>query len=74
MLLFDRGEEAEMFHVPSGPALHDLLGSTFGFEFYVTDREGSYRVCFTHHDMLVGLGQRGGMDRGAEVEPWCWGR
>jgi len=56
VLLFDAGEEAEMFHVPSGQALHDLLANTFGFEFYVADTEAGYLVCFNHHDVLVGWG------------------
>lgn len=56
ILLFNPGEEAEMFHVPSGRALHDLLANTFGFEFYVTDAEDTYLLCFNHHDVLVGWG------------------
>ena len=56
VLLFDLAEEVEMFHVPSGSALDQLLQDTFGFEFYVTDLEGSYLICFNHHDFLVCCG------------------
>jgi hypothetical protein len=53
VLLFDAGEEQEMFAVPSGRALNQLLANSPGFEFYVTDREVSYLICFNHHDVLI---------------------
>lgn len=56
ILLFDVDEEVEMFHVPSGGALHTLLANSYGFEFYVTDAEAGYLVCFNHHDMLICCG------------------
>ena len=28
----------------------------FGFEFYITDRDQSYVICFNHHDVLYGCG------------------
>lgn len=57
VLLFDVTEEAEMFHVPSGEALETLLANTEGWEFYVTDLETSYLICFNHHDMLICCGR-----------------
>jgi hypothetical protein len=56
VLLFDLDEEVEMFHVPSGSSLDELLQNTFGFEFYVTDMDGAYLICFNHHDFLVCCG------------------
>jgi hypothetical protein len=56
VLLFDLSNEAEMFQVPSGTALHDLLYNTFGFVFYVTDSEATYLICFNDHDFLIGCG------------------
>ena len=56
MLLFDLDEEDEMLHVPSGASLDQLLHRTSGFEFYVTDLEGTYLICFNHHDFLVCCG------------------
>jgi hypothetical protein len=56
VLLFDRDEEVEMFHVPSGASLDALLRNTCGFEFYVTDMDASYLICFNHHDVLVCCG------------------
>lgn len=60
ILLFNRSDEAEMFHVPSGAALDQLLANTFGFEFYVTDTEGTYLICFNHHDFLICSGSAQG--------------
>lgn len=56
ILLFDLSDEVEMFQVPSGSALHELLANTFGFVFYVTDTEASYLICFNDHDFLIGCG------------------
>lgn len=56
VLLFNRSGEAEMFRVPSGESLHQLLFNTFGFEFYVADVDGSYLICFNHHDVRVCCG------------------
>jgi hypothetical protein len=56
VLLFDLSNEAEMFQVPSGPALHELLANTFGFVFYVTDTEVTYLICFNDHGFLIGCG------------------
>jgi hypothetical protein len=56
VLLFDVDEDEEMFSVPSGAALDALLGNTCGFEFYVTDRNATYLICFNHHDFLVCCG------------------
>ena len=56
VLLFNKSEEVGMFHVPSGASLHQLLSNTFAFEFYVTDVDGSYLICFNHHDVLLCCG------------------
>lgn len=53
ILLFDTDEEPEMIHIPSGPALDALLRDSCFFEFYVTDEEATYLICFNHHDVLV---------------------
>ena len=56
VLFFDLSDETEMFCVPSGAALHELLAETCGFVFYVTDPEASYLICFNDHDFLVYCG------------------
>jgi hypothetical protein len=56
VLLFDPAEEAEMVHIPSGAELDAVLRNISVFEFYVTDREARYLICFNHHDVLIGCG------------------
>jgi hypothetical protein len=56
VLLFDAAEEVEMLDVPSGEALENLLANSYHFEFYVTDGDASYLICFNHHDMLICCG------------------
>ena len=58
-----------MFEVSSGDALDLLLGETTGFEFYVTDADASYLVCFNHHDFLVCLGDARGWLKGLLHDP-----
>jgi hypothetical protein len=65
VLLFDLSEEVEMFQVPSGASLDQLLHNTFGFEFYVTDLDCTYLIGFNHHDVLVCCGS---------AEEWLQGR
>jgi hypothetical protein len=65
VLLFDASDEIEMFAVPSGPVLEQLLANSFGFEFYVTDRDASYLICFNHHDFLICWGS---------AKEWLMGR
>ena len=56
VLFLDLPDGAEMFHVPSGASLHELLAETYGFVFYVTDADASYLVAFNDHDFLVCCG------------------
>lgn len=56
VLLFDLEDEVEMFRVPSGSSLDELLGHTFGFVFYVTDVNANYLICFNDHDFLICCG------------------
>ncbi|HEU4885345.1 MAG TPA: hypothetical protein VFT45_24065 [Longimicrobium sp.] len=56
ILFFDPNDEVQMFHVPSGSTLDDLLGNTFGFVFYVTDADATYLLSFNDHDFLVCCG------------------
>lgn len=46
-----------MFLIRTGEDLNYLLSETYGFEFYITDKECSYLLCFNHHDILYGCGR-----------------
>jgi len=56
VILFNQDEDKEMFELESGEDLNYLLSETCGYEFYVTDKRGSYLMCFNHHDILYGCG------------------
>ncbi len=45
-----------MAEVSSGDALRSLLANSYHFEFYVTDVDASYLICFNHHDFVIAWG------------------
>ena len=57
ILFFNQDDEKKMFSISNGKDLHYILSETCGFEFYITDKECSYLLCFTHHDVLIGCGK-----------------
>ncbi len=56
ILFFNRIDENVMFKINSEIDLDYILSETYGFEFYVTDYDCSYLICFNHHDILYGCG------------------
>lgn len=56
IILFNQEEEKEMFLLRNGNDLDYLLSETYGFEFYITNRECAYLLCFNHHNILYGCG------------------
>lgn len=56
VLFFNKSDEKSMFLINSGNDLDFILSETYGFEFYVTDLDCSYLLCFNHHDILYGCG------------------
>lgn len=56
VLLFNEFDEKAMFKLKNGNDLFCLLSETSGFEFYLTDINCSYLLCFNHHDILYGCG------------------
>lgn len=56
IMFFNQDEEKEMFLIQGGNALNYILSETYGFEFYITDKESSYLICFNHHNILYGCG------------------
>lgn len=57
IMFFNQNDEKEMFLIRCGKDLNYILGETWGYEFYITDRECSYLICFNHHDVLFGCGK-----------------
>lgn len=56
IMFFNQEEEKEMFLIQSGDDLNYILSETYGFEFYITDKQCSYLLCFSHHNILYGCG------------------
>jgi hypothetical protein len=45
-----------VFQFNNSTDLIRLIGNSFGFVFYVTDKTGSFLICFNDHDYLIGCG------------------
>lgn len=56
IMFFNQDEETKMFMVSNGKDLQFILSETCGYEFYITDMQCSYLLCFNHHDVLIGCG------------------
>lgn len=56
IMFFNQEEEKEMFLIQSGEDLNYTLSETYGFEFYITNKQCSYLLCFNDHDILYGCG------------------
>ena len=56
IMFFNEFDEKTMYKIKNGVDLNYLLSETSGFEFYITDFNYSYLICFNHHDVLYGCG------------------
>lgn len=56
IMFFNQDEDKEMFYIKSGSDLDYILSETYGYEFYITDKECSYLLCYNHHNILYGCG------------------
>lgn len=56
IMFFNEFDEKAMYKIKNGVDLNYLLSETSGFEFYITDLNYSYLICFNHHDILYGCG------------------
>lgn len=57
IIFFNKSDDRNGFLISNGAELQKILEESFGFEFYITDRNLSYLICFNHHDILYGLGK-----------------
>lgn len=57
LMFFDKMEDESVFFLKNGQDLNTLLSEIYGFEFYITDIETEYLLCFNHHDCLLGCGR-----------------
>lgn len=56
LMFFDDIEDKSVITIGNGTELYKLLNEMFGFEFYITNFETDYLICFNHHDCLLGCG------------------
>lgn len=57
IMFFNKSDDKNAFLIPNGTELYKVLEDSFGFEFYITNQNHSYLLCFNHHDMLYGSGE-----------------
>ena len=56
-MFFNESDDKNAFLIPNGAELQKILEDSFGFEFYITNKNYSYLICFNHHDILYGSGE-----------------
>jgi hypothetical protein len=56
LVLFNPAYDLGIIAFDTGNDLTLAIGESFGFEFYVTDAQATYLLCFNHHDFLIGSG------------------
>lgn len=57
VLLFNPTDSSTSFKVVGGKNVVKLLAEMFSVEFYVTNIELDYLLCFNHHDVLIACGK-----------------
>lgn len=56
IMFFNPSDEREAFTFNKGSDVVSVLCETYGFEFYLTNKNFNYLLCFNHHDVLIGCG------------------
>ena len=57
LMFFDDMDDKSVFVLKNGQDLYTLLCEMYGFDFYITDIETEYLLCFNDHDGLLGCGK-----------------
>lgn len=55
-MFFDDCDDKNVIKIDNGNDLYRILYEMYGFEFYITNYETNYVICFNHHDCLIGCG------------------
>ena len=56
VMFFDIDEDNSMIVINNGQTLYKIISEMFAFEFYITDFETNFLICFNHHDCLLCCG------------------
>ncbi len=57
LMFFNERESKFMFRFNNLRDVSKVYGETFGYEFYLTNEDSDFLICFNHHDYLIGLGK-----------------
>lgn len=57
IMFFNESDDKNAFLIQNGAELQKILEDSFGFEFYITNKNYAYLICFNHHDILYGSGE-----------------
>jgi hypothetical protein len=56
LMLFLPWQESSMVEFSNGSQIPGVLQESYGIEFYITNRETDYLICYNHHDYLIACG------------------
>ncbi|NLM35481.1 MAG: hypothetical protein GX206_08590 [Clostridiales bacterium] len=56
IMFFNPSDEKKAYRLSNGDDVVTILSETYGFEFYITNKEADYLLCFNHHDVLIACG------------------
>ena len=56
IMFFNNSDERKSFIFKNGDDLVSVLSETYGYEFYITNKNLTYLICFNHHDVLIASG------------------
>ena len=56
ILFFNPSDEKGIFKLKSGEDVVNILGEMFDIEFYLSNRETKYLLCYNHHNILLASG------------------
>lgn len=57
LIIFNDVDSWVAIEISNGFDLTRLLNESFGFEFYIINKELTYVICFNHHDQLICAGE-----------------
>lgn len=60
IMFFDKEEDESAVLFERGSCVVPTLENCTGFEFYLTDKNVTYVICFNHHDFLICAGRSKG--------------
>jgi hypothetical protein len=69
LMLFDPSDEVVGVRFAHGSQVVPVLAESFGFEFYVTNEQLEFLLCFNHHDFLIAAGSAKAWLENVQLKP-----